>query len=140
MLQNEKEEEKAIRKILEEGRQPLKCQEKVSLCDEKSEKTSETRRKYNSSSENSDLSDDKRRRRRRKKSRSRSRSGSRKAKDKKSRSRSEEEETREDGELDDSSSNSTDSDYLREIEYREIKKRKKKRKGNEYEGIIFGID
>lgn len=123
--QNEIEEEEAIRKILEDGRQPLKCQEKVSVYDEKTKK--ESRRRHYSSDDSSIDSLKERHR-----SRSRSRSPRRNKKGRRSHSN-----PREDGELD-TSSDSCDSNIL-ETEFRENhqKKRKKKKKGNDYEGTFL---
>ncbi|KAG5677819.1 hypothetical protein PVAND_007546 [Polypedilum vanderplanki] len=126
---SEKEEEKAIKKILEESRQPLKCQEKLSTYDDTSK-----RRHYSSSASDSDSSSDyhknSRRRRRSRDSRSRSRSRSRKSKrDRRSKSRNS--KSREDGELD--TSNSSDSDYKKESAPK--KRKKKNKKGTEYEEI-----
>jgi hypothetical protein len=134
LFQSEKEEEKAIKKILEESRQPLKCQEKSSACDEK---TGESRRRhYSSSDSNSDSSDDyhkrSKRRRRSRDSRSKSRSRSRnrrRKRDKRSRTPS---LTREDGELD--TSESSDSDRKKEGTQR--KRKKKNKKANDYEGRL----
>lgn len=124
-LQNEIEEEEAIRKILEEGRQTIKCQGMKEI-DKKN------RRKYYSTSDDSDSSSHHTNRRYR---RSRSRDDSLcRSRSRKKRSRSRD---REDGELE---STDLDSDDLRK--YMEFgkkiqKKRKKKNKGNEYEGILY---
>lgn len=129
LSQEEIDEDEAIRKILEDGRKPVKSQ--GSPKDEKVER--ESRRRRYSTESSSDSSDDSRWRRRRRRSRSRSRSKrSRSMSRRRSRKRRSRSSNREDGEL--GTSEDSGSDQKPEVVQEKFKRKRKKKKGNEYEG------
>lgn len=138
-LQDEIDEDEAIQRILDEGRNPTKGQDSSKNGD----KVERSRRTSTSSSCSSNDSRSKHRRRRKSRSRSYSRSRSRRSrsrsrhrernKSRRNRSRS---LNREEGEID--SSDDSESDYKRQevVTQEKLKRKRKKKKGNDYEGRL----
>ncbi|CRL00233.1 CLUMA_CG013506, isoform A [Clunio marinus] len=122
----ETDEDEAIKKILEEGRKPIRALE-TSKTEEKSERKSRRRDRSTSSSYSSDYSEH--RSRRSYKNRSRSRSRKRRSRHRRSRSFN-----REEGEIATSEESESDSRH-QEVVKEKFKRKRKKKKGNEYEEI-----